>query len=101
NLLDEVARQLRIGIRETWCPPSKAAFSDEVTEQPDLTQLEGLVGAEAAQYPGDRDAVTDDDVMQRLPATCGQEWMVACHLAGPSATGCDLEARLDAAVDPR
>src|SRR5689334_8837853 len=83
--LDKVSNQLWIGVRETWRLVCQAAFGDEVAEQPDLTQLERLVGAEALEFPRDRDPVAGNDVMQWLPATSGEEWMVARNLDGTSA----------------
>src|SRR5215472_17612736 len=95
----EVRQDVRIAVREVRLSEG-AASGNVVSDQ--AHQLEGEAGvvAEAGHRPGNSDLVSDDELVERLPASCGQEWMVVGDLHQPASLGADPKALLDAAVDP-
>ena len=68
DLLVKVTHKIRIGIREAGSTSGEAAFSDEIRQQPDLTEFNTSIGAETIDSSWHRDLVANHDVMQRLPA---------------------------------
>src|SRR5205814_5599252 len=100
GLVVKVTHKIWICIRETGSTSGEAALRDEVGEQPDPSELETGVGTETIDSAWDGDLVANHDVVQRLPAAHGQEWMVAGDLNKAARSCGHFETRFDAAVDP-
>ena len=71
QVLVKVTHKIRIGIREAGSTSGEAAFSDEIRQQPDLTEFNTGIGAETIDSSRDSDLVAGHDVVQRLPTTNG------------------------------
>src|SRR5207245_3476059 len=100
DLVVKVAHQIRISIRETGSSSCEAAFGDEVRDQPHLTKLKTGISAKTSDSSWNRDLVPHHNVMQWLPAAYRQKRMVPSDFDRSTRAGRDLEAWLDAAVNP-
>jgi len=96
----KIRNDLGIGVRESRRFSGEATLGNEVSDQPDLGQLKARVRAEAVDRPRYRNAVSNDHIVERLPTPDRHERMVTSNFDRPTRPSRDLEAWLDAAVDP-
>src|SRR4029077_6177321 len=100
DLRVKIRKYLGVSVSETGRVACKAAFCDEIGQQPDSSQSPRTVLAKAGNDSRDSYWFANDEIVERLPTAHCQERVMSCHFDGPSAPRGHFKTRVHATIDP-